>query len=80
MADGAGKAVYAPLPQREDATKGSNVKSVHIPMEDDEEGQQKEFVASHGLTSSEASALLARWGRNELEEKSKPKVRWWHAT
>lgn len=75
MADSAGKVVYAPLPQREDAVQGSNVKSVHIPMEDDEEGQQKEFVPSHGLTSSEATALLARWGRNELEEKNKPKVK-----
>lgn len=65
---------YAPLPQKEDAVKGSNVKSTHIAMEDEEE-TQKEFVPSHGLSSSEAAALLARWGRNELEEKHKPKVR-----
>jgi H+-transporting ATPase len=34
-----------------------------------------EFTPSHGLTSSEAEALLAKWGRNELIEKSKTKLR-----
>jgi hypothetical protein len=70
------KGKYAPVPQKEDGTPGSNVKSVHIPMEDDEEGdgEPKQFVASHGLSSAEAAALLEKWGRNELEEHHKPKV------
>jgi hypothetical protein len=70
------KGKYTPVAQKEDGTPGSNVKSVHIPMEDEEEGEgeRKEFVASHGLSSAEAAALLEKWGRNELEEHHKPKV------
>ncbi len=70
------KGKYVPVAQKEDGTPGSNMKSVHIPMEDDEEGdgEAKQFVASHGLSSAEAAALLEKWGRNELEEHHKPKV------
>ena len=69
-----GKGSYVEVSQKDESTHGSNVKSNHIPMEDEEEGGQKEFVMSKGLTSSEAAALLEKWGRNELEEKNKPKV------
>ncbi|CAM9419595.1 unnamed protein product, partial [Phaeothamnion confervicola] len=34
---------------------------------------EKAFVPSEGLTSQEAEELLLKWGRNELEEKGKPK-------
>ena len=69
------KGKYSPVAQAEDKEKRSNVDSVHIPMEDDDEGaDRKSFVASRGLTSAEAAKLLERWGRNELEEKNKPKV------
>jgi hypothetical protein len=40
-----------------------------------EKGEVKDFVASHGLTSSEAQELLQRYGRNELEDKKVPKVK-----
>jgi hypothetical protein len=41
-----------------------------------EEGVEKvkSFVPSKGLTSEEAEQLLAKWGRNELEDKKRPKV------
>eukprot|EP00401_Gymnodinium_catenatum_P003155 CAMPEP_0117607676 /NCGR_PEP_ID=MMETSP0784-20121206/80403_1 /TAXON_ID=39447 /ORGANISM="" /LENGTH=914 /DNA_ID=CAMNT_0005410901 /DNA_START=35 /DNA_END=2779 /DNA_ORIENTATION=- len=43
-----------------------------IPLE--EEGvEQKTFTPSKGLTTSEAEQLLAKFGRNELEEHTKPK-------
>jgi hypothetical protein len=35
----------------------------------------REFTPSQGLTSVEATALLEKWGRNELEEKKKSHVR-----
>ncbi|MEW5303187.1 MAG: hypothetical protein WDW36_005903 [Sanguina aurantia] len=43
--------------------------------ERDEDGKApaKDFVQSTGLSSSEASDLLVKWGRNELEEKRTPK-------
>jgi len=69
------KGKYTPVAQAEEKEKRSNVDSVHIPMEEDEEGGRESFVASRGLTSAEAAQLLERWGRNELEEKNKPKVR-----
>lgn len=66
------KAKYTPVEQVDDAHKSSNA---HIPMEEDEEGgDRKSFTASRGLTSQQAAELLERWGRNELEEKTKPKV------
>ena len=40
-----------------------------------ERGEVKNFVASHGLTTSEAMELLRQWGRNELEDKKIPKVK-----
>ena len=43
-------------------------------MEEEESGPRKDFVASKGLTSTEAEQLLLQWGPNELEEKTKPKV------
>ena len=41
-----------------------------------EEGSEKvkEFIPSKGLTLEEAASLLEQWGRNELEDKKKPKV------
>lgn len=64
-----GKAMYAPVSQKDEES------NVHIPLEEDEGGgDPKQFTASKGLSSSEAEALLARWGKNELEEKNKPKV------
>ena len=70
------KPKYTPIAQVEDSSKSSNCLSAHIPLEEDEEGgdSRKSFVASRGLTSQEAAKLLERWGRNELEEKTKPKV------
>lgn len=35
--------------------------------------EKEPFVPSKGLTSHEAEVLLKKWGRNELEEKKKPK-------
>jgi len=35
----------------------------------------KEFVASVGITSAQAEILLKQYGRNELEDKQKPKVK-----
>eukprot|EP00598_Pedospumella_elongata_P004046 CAMPEP_0184967086 /NCGR_PEP_ID=MMETSP1098-20130426/584_1 /TAXON_ID=89044 /ORGANISM="Spumella elongata, Strain CCAP 955/1" /LENGTH=932 /DNA_ID=CAMNT_0027488487 /DNA_START=42 /DNA_END=2840 /DNA_ORIENTATION=+ len=69
------KPKYTPVAQVEDSSKSSNCLSAHIPLEEDEEGgdSRKSFVASRGLTSQEAAKLLERWGRNELEEKTKPK-------
>ncbi len=43
-------------------------------MTEDSE-KTKEFVASKGISSNEAKDLLQRYGRNELPEKKKPKVR-----
>jgi hypothetical protein len=39
-------------------------------------GKQKsaQYVLSSGLTSQEAQSLLVRHGRNELEDRQKPKV------
>jgi len=45
-----------------------------IPMTEDSE-KTKEFQASQGLTGHEASELLLKYGRNELPEKKRPKVR-----
>jgi len=49
-----------------------------IDMSHDEEGlslaEKKSRVFSHGLTSEEASQLLIKYGRNELEDKKKSKV------
>jgi len=39
------------------------------------EGETKQFVPSKGLTSAEARELLLQYGRNELEDKKRPKVR-----
>jgi len=36
-------------------------------------GGADEWTISKGLTSAEAAELLAKWGKNELAEKSKPK-------
>lgn len=71
----ANKGKYVPVAQKEEAAKGSNFLSAHVPMQE-EEGEEapKSFVPSKGLTTAEAQALLAQWGRNELEEKHKPKV------
>ena len=40
------------------------------------ENERHSFIAapSEGLTTREAEDLLARWGRNELEDKKVPKV------
>lgn len=69
------KGKYTPVAQKDDAAKGSNFLSAHVPMQEEESEEPKSFVPSKGLTSSEAQALLAQWGRNELEEKNKAKVR-----
>jgi hypothetical protein len=45
-----------------------------IPMEE-EHGKPKEFTPSKGLTTFEAQQLLQKWGRNELEDKKKSKVK-----
>lgn len=37
------------------------------------EETKEPFVPATGFTTAEADALLAKWGKNELEEKSKPK-------
>jgi len=50
----------------------SNV-SQGIPMQEEEGTSKDSFVPSKGLTSAEAESLLAKYGRNELEEKKKPK-------
>lgn len=68
------KGKYAPVAQKEEAAKGSNFLSAHVPMHEEEAEEPKSFVPSKGLTTAEAQALLAKWGRNELEEKNKPKV------
>lgn len=34
----------------------------------------KPFIASVGITSAQAEILLKQYGRNELEDKQKPKV------
>jgi hypothetical protein len=43
-------------------------------MTEDVEASKKEFVPSHGLTTSEALIKLQEFGKNELMEKKKPKV------
>ena len=65
-------------------TLNNQIKRLSIDMtnrksEDVKEGAQNakekdvvEFAESHGLTSSEAEVLLAKWGRNELVEKVTP--------
>jgi hypothetical protein len=45
-----------------------------IPMEE-HEASVKNFVASVGLTTTEAEKRLKQYGRNELSEKKKSKVR-----
>lgn len=56
------KSGYKPPPEKDDG----------IPLE--EEGvEQKTFTPSKGLTTAEAERLLQQYGRNELEEKHKPK-------
>jgi hypothetical protein len=42
-----------------------------------EEGVEKvkSFAPSKGLTTQEAEQLLEKWGRNQLEDKKRPKVR-----
>lgn len=50
-----------------------HVASQGIPMSEDGVSHKDSFVPSKGLTSAEAEVLLEKWGRNELEEKSKPK-------
>ena len=49
-----------------------------IDMSHEEEGvslaENKSKVYSHGITSEQASQLLIKYGRNELEDKKKSKV------
>lgn len=42
--------------------------------EGESHSETKQFVASKGLSSAEAQELLLKYGRNELEDKKKPKV------
>lgn len=51
--------------------------SKHRMMDNVSEGpsEDQEFIPSHGLTTEEAEDALAKWGRNELEEKSIPSWR-----
>lgn len=56
------------------AQPSSNKEEDHIPMDEEGSGKVKEFVASKGLTTQQAQELLEKWGRNELAEKTKPKV------
>ncbi|WIA12441.1 hypothetical protein OEZ85_012477 [Tetradesmus obliquus] len=42
-------------------------------IEVDEPKKKADFTPSHGLTTAEADELRVQWGKNELEEKSKPK-------
>jgi hypothetical protein len=46
-------------------------------VNDSEEGVEHttEFTPSKGLTSVEAEKKLLEWGRNELEDKKTPKVK-----
>lgn len=44
-------------------------------MTEEGESKVKDFVPSKGLTTAEAQELLQKWGRNELEDKKKAKVR-----
>ena len=49
---------------------------VILPTSSEEAAIKKDFVVSKGLTSAEAAQLLQKWGRNELEDKQKPKVKY----
>lgn len=46
-----------------------------IDASDHDEHATKSFIASTGLSSDEASLRLKIYGRNELQDKHKPKVR-----
>eukprot|EP01039_Chlorochromonas_danica_P000184 gene184-194_t len=46
-----------------------------IPMTEEGEGKVKDFIPSKGLTEGQARELLLKWGRNELEDKKKAKVK-----
>lgn len=52
---------------------GDSIVSEGIPMTEEGAEKTKQFVASKGLTTEEAHQLLLKWGRNELEDKKKPK-------
>lgn len=44
-------------------------------MTEEGEGKIKDFIPSKGLSEGQARELLLKWGRNELEDKKKAKVK-----
>ncbi len=65
---------YTPPKESSDSNNGEYA-SQGIPMTEEGVDTKKDFVPSKGLTTFEAQQLLQKWGRNELEDKKKSKVR-----
>jgi hypothetical protein len=64
----AGLIVKSPVHQHEEKSEdGISLK---------ESTDQTDFVPSKGLTSQQAEELLRKYGKNELEDKKTPKVRY----
>jgi hypothetical protein len=62
--------------QKEDLDRDSKLKEIVSiqSIEEPEEPTSKDFIPSSGISTFEANELLLKHGRNELEDKSTPKV------
>jgi hypothetical protein len=63
-----------PGKKADDESKNNSHAEGHEAGGEDEHSKKIEFIESVGLSSQEAEELLQKYGRNELEDKKKPKV------
>lgn len=65
--------------EKEDLDRDSKLKEIvsiqSIEEPEDAVATSKDFIPSSGISTFEANELLLKYGRNELEDKSTPKVR-----
>ena len=64
--------------EKEDLDRDSKLKEIvsiqSIEEPEDAVAASKDFIPSSGISTFEANELLLKYGRNELEDKSTPKV------
>lgn len=60
--------------KRTKSREGNITSDMGLALTEEEGEHTAEFVASKGLTSTEAARRLIEFGRNELEDKKIPKV------
>jgi len=75
----AGSSEHQQTQEKEDLDRDSKLKEIvsiqSIEEPEDAVATSKDFIPSSGISTFEANELLLKYGRNELEDKSTPKVR-----